>query len=46
MQWVNQYYREFLSEQDLLDPLLLQETHQALDALTDILHLGSLYDFQ
>ena len=46
VQWVNQYYREFLSEQDLLDPLLLQETHQALDALTDILHLGSLYDFQ
>lgn len=46
VQWINQYYREKLSDADLLDPLLLQESHQALDALTQILHLGSIYDFQ
>lgn len=46
VQWVHQYYRENLSEQDLLDPMLLQESSEALDKLTQILHLGNLYDFQ
>lgn len=46
VQWVHRYYREYLNEQDLLDPLLLQESYEALDKLTQILHLGSLYDFQ
>ncbi len=45
-QWVNKHYRDRLIEQDLLDPLLLQETYQALDELTLLLRLGSIYNFQ
>jgi succinylarginine dihydrolase len=31
---------------DLADPLLAQESMTALDELTQILRLGSVYDFQ
>jgi succinylarginine dihydrolase len=31
---------------DLADPALLDESRHALDELTQILGLGSLYDFQ
>lgn len=44
--WVHKYYRDQLSDHDLLDPSLLQESQQALDELTQILQLGSIYDFQ
>lgn len=44
--WVNAHYRDELAPNDLADPQLLLETRTALDALTQILELGSLYDFQ
>ena len=45
-QWVTSHYRDRLSEQDLADPQLLIESRTALDELTNILHLGSIYPFQ
>ncbi|MFT2111243.1 N-succinylarginine dihydrolase [Marinomonas sp. 2405UD68-3] len=45
-QWVDQHYRDRLVEQDLADPRLLTESRTALDELTQIMHLGSVYDFQ
>ncbi|OED44769.1 N-succinylarginine dihydrolase [Endozoicomonas sp. (ex Bugula neritina AB1)] len=45
-QWINKHYRDRLSEQDLADPQLLTESRTALDELTRILQLGSIYDFQ
>lgn len=44
--WITRRYRDRLSGEDLADPALLDETRAALDELTRILHLGSLYDFQ
>lgn len=44
--WVEGHYREELSQADLADPMLLQESRHALDELTGILGLGSIYDFQ
>lgn len=44
--WVKTHYRESLSAHDLADPLLLRESRDALDELTRILKLGSIYDFQ
>jgi succinylarginine dihydrolase len=44
--WVEAHYRDRLSQQDLADPMLLQEVQKALDELTGILSLGSIYDFQ
>ena len=44
--WVNKHYRETLLPRDLADPALLRESRQALDALTKILRLGNLYEFQ
>ncbi|WP_306523860.1 N-succinylarginine dihydrolase [Rheinheimera sp.] len=45
-QWVNSHYRDQISEADLADPLLLNESRAALDELTKILQLGSVYQFQ
>lgn len=45
-QWVDQHYRDQISEADLADPQLLVESRQALDELTQILQLGSVYRFQ
>ncbi|MBM6551096.1 N-succinylarginine dihydrolase [Marinomonas ostreistagni] len=45
-EWVDRHYRDRLVEADLADPLLLRESREALDELTQILQLGSLYDFQ
>lgn len=45
-QWVLKYYRSTLASQDLVDPLLLEEHFFALDELTQILKLGSIYPFQ
>ncbi|EOR68689.1 succinylarginine dihydrolase [Yersinia enterocolitica subsp. palearctica YE-P4] len=44
--WVDQHYRDRLQFKDLADPQLLQEGRQALDELTKILNLGSIYSFQ
>ena len=44
--WVKQHYRESLSLSDLRDPALLTEIRTALDRLTQILQLGSIYSFQ
>ena len=44
--WVEQYYRDELAPEDLADPLLLRETREALDALTQLLELGPIYPFQ
>ncbi len=44
--WVQKHYRESLAPADLADPALLRESRKALDELTAILQLGSLYDFQ
>lgn len=44
--WVNKHYRDVLSREDLGDPLLMTECRAALDELTQLLSLGSIYDFQ
>ncbi|EPJ44736.1 MAG: putative succinylarginine dihydrolase [Osedax symbiont Rs1] len=44
--WVEAHYRDRLTEADLADPLLLLESRAALDELTQILELGSIYPFQ
>jgi succinylarginine dihydrolase len=44
--WVKKHYRETLYAKDLQDPKLARETMTALDELTGILRLGSVYDFQ
>ncbi|UCH29069.1 MAG: N-succinylarginine dihydrolase, partial [Myxococcales bacterium] len=44
--WVDRHYREHLTEADLGDPLLLAESRTALDELTQLLKLGSIYSFQ
>ncbi|MDZ4850746.1 MAG: N-succinylarginine dihydrolase [Pirellulaceae bacterium] len=44
--WVNKYYRDQLSSEDLADPGLLRKNRTALDELTKLLGLGSIYSFQ
>ncbi len=44
--WVDKHYRDQLAESDLRDPSLVQESRAALDELTQILQLGSVYPFQ
>jgi succinylarginine dihydrolase len=44
--WVEKHYRDSLVESDLADPKLLVESRTALDELTKILNLGSVYPFQ
>ncbi|HTH62882.1 MAG TPA: N-succinylarginine dihydrolase [Paraburkholderia sp.] len=44
--WIERHYRDRLAPADLADPGLLDESRTALDELTQILGLGSLYDFQ
>lgn len=45
-QWIHKHYREQLTLNDLRDPALLEESRRALDELTQILNLGSVYPFQ
>ncbi|WP_439899200.1 N-succinylarginine dihydrolase [Photobacterium leiognathi] len=45
-QWVDKHYRDRLVEADLADPHLLVESRTALDELTQIPNLGSIYNFQ
>jgi len=44
--WVHKHYRTQLAVDDLDDPQLIDENFTALDELSSILHLGSLYPFQ
>ncbi|MCG3759574.1 N-succinylarginine dihydrolase [Vibrio cincinnatiensis] len=44
--WVKKHYRDRLGESDLADPSLLNENRTALDELTQIMKLGSIYPFQ
>lgn len=44
--WVKRHYRDKLAARDLSDPHLLEETRRALDQLTGLLGLGSIYPFQ
>ena len=44
--WIGKHYRDRLAPADLADPRLIDESRTALDELTQILGLGSLYDFQ
>src|SRR6185312_11809639 len=44
--WIESHYRPSLQATDLADPQLLRESRDALDDLTRILSLGSIYDFQ
>lgn len=44
--WVDKHYRDRLSVDDLADPQVLIESRTALDELTQIMKLGSVYQFQ
>ena len=44
--WIEAHYRESLVPEDLADPALLEECRRALDELSELLKLGSVYDFQ
>ena len=44
--WVERHYRDRLAPDDLADPQLADETLTALDELTRILAIGSVYPFQ
>ena len=44
--WIERNYRDRLAPADLADPALLSETRTALDELSRILGLGSVYPFQ
>ncbi|MBM7074393.1 N-succinylarginine dihydrolase [Shewanella sp. 202IG2-18] len=44
--WINQHYRDQLEIKDMTDVAFLNEIRTALDELTQILALGSIYSFQ
>ena len=44
--WVNRHYRDRLAVDDLKDPQLAEESLAALDELTQLLKIGSVYPFQ
>lgn len=44
--WVKRHYRDRLTVKDLTDKQLLRESRQALDELTQLFALGSIYPFQ
>ncbi|MFV7783089.1 N-succinylarginine dihydrolase [Shewanella marisflavi] len=44
--WVDKHYRDELAIKDLADPQLIIESRTALDELTQIMKLGSVYQFQ
>lgn len=45
-EWIDRYYRDRLTQDDLADGMLLREGREALDSLTVILGLGAIYPFQ
>lgn len=44
--WVKKHYRDRLTPEDFRDPDFMDEALHALDALTQLLKMGSFYDFQ
>lgn len=44
--WIERHYRDRLEGSDLADPRLLAEVRTALDELTRIVGVGSVYEFQ
>lgn len=44
--WVDKHYRDRLHPRDLKDPELYLKCQEALDELTRLLNLGSIYSFQ
>jgi len=44
--WIERNYRDRLTISDIGDPNLLDECRTALDELTQLLKIGSVYDFQ
>ena len=44
--WIRRHYRDRLTPTDLADPELARAGMRALDELTGLLRLGSVYDFQ
>jgi len=44
--WIGRHYRDRLATSDLADPQLLGESRRALDELSQLLKLGSVYPFQ
>jgi succinylarginine dihydrolase len=44
--WVEKHYRDRIAPEDLADPALLVEGRRALDELSALLGLGSVYPFQ
>ncbi|MCL1061720.1 N-succinylarginine dihydrolase [Shewanella benthica] len=44
--WIDKHYRDRLSVEDLADPQVLIESRTALDELTQLMLLGSVYQFQ
>lgn len=44
--WIEAHYRDQLTVNDLADPKFYEEGCMALDELTKIMQLGSVYDFQ
>ena len=44
--WIRRHYRDRLAPADLRDPVLLDESRRALDELTQLLRLPTLYPFQ
>jgi len=44
--WIENNYRDQISNDDLRDPQLLIESRTALDQLTQLLNIGSVYRFQ
>ena len=44
--WIEKHYRDRMGFNDLKDPELLTEVRAALDELTQILNIGSVYPFQ
>jgi succinylarginine dihydrolase len=44
--WIGRHYRDRLAPEDLTDPALLDESRRALDELTQLLRLPSVYPFQ
>ena len=44
--WIKKHYREELNPEDLLDLLLIEESQNALDELSQLLQLKNIYPFQ
>lgn len=44
--WADKHYRDRLHVDELMDPKIIDESNRALDELTQILDLGSIYYFQ